>query len=42
MWVIKMGFYPLYVIAGACSLLSKVFGLAARWLDSFLFQMFDC
>lgn len=41
MWVIKMGFFPLYLIAGVCSLLSKAFGLIARSLDDFLRGLFE-
>ncbi len=41
MWVIKMGFWPLYLLAGLFALLSKLFDLVALSLDRFLRWLFD-
>lgn len=41
MWVIKMGFFPLYVLSVVCALLSKVFLLISRSIDDFLRWLFD-
>lgn len=41
MWVIKMGFWPLYLLAGLCALLSKLFDLIARALEGFLRGLFE-
>lgn len=41
MWAIKMGFFPLYLLAALFALLSKLFGLISRSLERLLRWLFD-